>query len=306
MADKWLTVMGSFVADLAFRTPALPRWGETVLGSDFRIGPGGKGSNQAVAAARLGARVSFITKLGRDSFGDLARHTYVDAGVDTRFCYESGSLPTGAASIVVHDSAAENAIVVVPGSSFALTIEELDRAAPQIAESAVFMTQLELPMPIVEHGLALARSAGVTTILNPAPAANLPASIYALCDYLTPNEPEAGALCGRSIDSIDDARCAADMLLQRGVGTVIITLGANGALVRSASVDEYVPVVNAGPAVDTTGAGDAFNAGLAVGLTEGLDAVAAARFGCATAGISVTRHGTAVSMPLRDEVNALL
>jgi ribokinase len=305
MADKWLTVMGSFVADLAFRTPQLPNWGQTIMGSEFRLGPGGKGSNQAVAAARLGARVSFISKLGRDPFGDLARDTYKKEGIDTRFLFESDHA-TGAASIVVHETKGENAIVVVPGACFQMTTAEVDRTKPLIEQSSIFMTQLELPLPVVEHGLELAHRAGVPTILNPAPAFDLPPSVYPLCDYLTPNESEAASLAGQPVVDVKSAERAADELLRRGVRNVVITLGAEGALVRTRGVSQHVPAFNAGPVVETTGAGDAFNGGFAVALSEGRSVVEAARFGCAVAGISVTRHGTAPSMPTRAEVDSLL
>jgi ribokinase len=298
--------MGSFVADLAFRTETLAAWGQTIMGSDFRLGPGGKGSNQAVAAARLGGRVSLITKLGRDTFGDLARETYRQEGIDTQFCFETAEHATGAAAIVVHALRGENAIVVVPGSGFRLTVEDVDRAAPRIAQSAIFVTQLEVPVPVAEHGLELARGFGVPTVFNPAPAAELPESLYAFCDYLTPNESEAAALIGHAVCGIEDAERAADVFLARGVGNVVITLGAQGAFVKNARVAEHVPAFDAGAVVETTGAGDAFNGGLAIGLSEGLDVVEAARLGCATAGISVTRYGTAPAMPTRLEVDSLL
>ena len=305
MPRKSLTVMGSFVADLAFRTPELPAWGQTIMGSEFRLGPGGKGSNQAVAAARLGARVSFISKLGRDPFGDLARNTYEAEGIDAQFCFETEHA-TGAASIVVHETKGENAIVVVPGACFHLTSEDVDRAASLIRESSVFMTQLELPLATVMYGLEMAHRAGVPTILNPAPAIALPDRIYPLCDYLTPNESEAAFLIGRPVVNLEDAEGAAGVLLARGVRNVVVTLGAQGALVKNAGMTKHVPAFDAGPVLETTGAGDAFNGGLAVGLSEGMDLVASTRFGCAVAGISVTRYGTAPSMPARSEVDSLL
>lgn len=301
-----MTVMGSFVADLAFRTPRLPSWGETVMGSAFRLGPGGKGSNQAVAAARLNAEVFFISKLGRDTFGDLARRTYTEEGIDTRFVFETTQHETGGAAIIVDQAKGENAIVVVPGACFQLTPEEVDHAHAAIEASTVFMTQLELPIPVVEYGLRLARKLGVITILNPAPAHTLPESIYPLCDYLTPNETEAAGLTGRPVASVADAERAADALLARGARNVVVTLGEQGALVKNADLAERVLAFDAGPVVETTGAGDAFNGGFAVGLAEGMDVVAATRFGCAVAGISVTRMGTAPSMPRRSEVEALL
>ena len=306
MTPRRVVVMGSFVVDLAFRTPRLPRWGETVMGSTFRLGPGGKGSNQAVAAARLNSEVVFISKLGRDMFGGMARRTYAEEGVNSQFVFETAEHATGGATIIVDELKGENAIVVVPGACFQLTPDEVNRSRAAIEGSAVFMTQLELPIPVVEHGLKLARELRVPTILNPAPAHSLPESIYPLCDYLTPNETEAAELAERPIASADDAERAADVLLSRGVRNVVVTLGAQGALVKNDNLTQRVPAYDAGPVVETTGAGDAFNGGFAVGIAEGMDIVAATRFGCAVAGISVTRLGTASSMPHRSEVNALM
>ncbi len=307
MADrKRITVLGSFVADLAFRTKKVPSWGETIMGSNFRLGPGGKGSNQAVAAARLGGQVSFLSKLGRDSFGDLARRTYLQEGIDARFIFETTCHPTGAATIIVDEVTGENAIIVVPGACYQVTPDEIDQARELIGESAVFLTQLELRIPSVEHGLRLARSLGVQTILNPAPGLQLPESIFALCDYLTPNETEAATLTGLPVTNIAEAEGAAEVLLKRGTRNVVVTLGAQGALVKNAGLAKHVPAVDAGPVVETTGAGDAFNGGFAIALAEGRDIVAAAQFGCVVAGISVTRPGTAPSMPTRIEVDALL
>jgi len=305
MVRKFVTVMGSYVTDLAFLTDKLPAWGETYMGSGFRMGPGGKGSNQAVAAARAGARVSFISKVGRDLFGDMARRTYQEESIDAT-CLYSTDTPTGAALIVVHANSAENSIVVVPGACFELTSEEVAAAKPLIAESAAFVTQLELPVPTVEFGLTLAHSLGVPTILNPAPGRALPGSIFAQCDYITPNETEAEIVTGRRVSSLADAEAAADVLLARGVRNVVVTLGAQGALVKNATLCQHVPAFQAGEVVDTTGAGDAFSGGFAVALAEGRNLVEAVRFGCAVAGISVTRPGTAPSMPRRQEVDALL
>jgi ribokinase len=305
MSMKFVTVMGSYVADMAFRTEKLPAWGETYMGKEFRLGPGGKGSNQAVAAARAGARVSFISKLGRDALGDIARQTYREEGIDTRHLLETEAA-TGAAAIILDAKSGENAIIVVPGACFGLTPEEVAEARELIAESAVFLTQLELALPTVGFGLELAHALGVTTILNPAPGCELRESIYPNCDYLTPNESEAEVLTGIRVGSLADADRAADALLGRGVGTVVVTLGAQGALVKNARLREHVAAVDAGPVLETTGAGDAFNGGLAVALAEGREIIDAVRFGCAVAGISVTRAGTAPSMPRRGEVDRLL
>lgn len=305
MTKKWVTVMGSFVADLAFRTDSVPAWGQTLMGQSFKLGPGGKGSNQAVAAARAGGKVSFISKLGPDAFGDMARSLYKTEGIDTRFLYKTESA-TGAAAIIVDARKGENAIIVVPGACFEVTAAEVDQARALIADSSIFVAQLELSLPVVEHGLALAHALGVPTILNPAPAAPLPQSIYRQIDYITPNETETAALTGVPVATVDDAEKAADVFLERGVRNAVITLGAQGAFVKSAHVKAHVPAVNAGPVVETTGAGDAFNGGFAVALAEGMELVEAARFGCATAGISITRPGTAPSMPTRAEIDALL
>jgi ribokinase len=303
---KPITIMGIFVVDLAFRTKYLPVWGETVLGAGFRLGPGGKGSNQSVAVARLGATVYFISKVGDDTFGELANKTLDTEGVDTRFLTRSSEEATGAAAILIDAASGENAIIVTPGAANALSRRQIDLAREQIRESAVFMTQLELPVPLVEYGLKTARELGVLTILNPAPASVLDDSIFSLCDVMTPNESEAATLTGRPVETLEDAERAADVLLGRGVRNVIVTLGARGALVKTATLTLHVPACDAGAVVETTGAGDAFNAGFAVALSEGLDLVEAARFGCAVAGISVTRHGTAPSMPRRHEVAELM
>jgi ribokinase len=305
MAAKWVTVMGSYVADVAFRTNKLPAWGETLMGVSFQLGPGGKGSNQAVAAARAGAKVSFISKLGEDAFGDLARATYRAEGIDTRHLLRS-STSTGAAAIIIDAKTGENSIIVVPGACLELTPKEVDETKDLIADSAVFVTQLELALPTVEHGLKLARSWNVPTILNPAPGCRLPTSIFAYCDYLTPNESETETLTGIAVNNHADAERAADAFLRMGVRNVVITLGADGVFVKNGAARAHVAACNAGPVVETTGAGDAFNGGFAVALAEGKDILDAARFGCVVAGLSVTRAGTAPSMPFRAEVDALL
>ena len=301
-----IVVMGIFAADLIFHTPKLPAWTETVIGSGFAIGPGGKGSNQAIATARLGAPVEFLAKTGRDNFGDMARGIYAREGVGTRFLQESADLPTGAAAIIIDDKAAENAIIVVPGAAAALTTAEIDEAAEVIGSAAVFLTQLETPLPLVVHALRLARAKGVTTILNPAPAAALSGEVLSLVDILTPNETEAAMLSGLPVTNTAEAEAAADALIARGAGSVVITLGEKGALLRKNGETVLAPAVKAGKLVDTTGAGDSFNAGVAVALSEGRSMAEALRFACAVAGLKVTRAGAGAGMPHRAEVDALL
>lgn len=302
---KPITILGIFVADTAYRADRPPRMGETILGNSFALGPGGKGSNQAVAAARLGADIRLITKLGDDAFADLAVETWKTAGVVPEATRDPHSY-TGAAYIFIEEGTGNNAIIVCPGAATTITTADIDVRADLIGASSIFMTQLEQPLEAARRALEIAHRSGVTTILNPAPAAPLDDSIIALCDYLTPNETEASELTGLPVNDVDEARVAASALVSRGARAVVITLGANGALFHDGARFEQVPVVNAGPVVETTGAGDAFNGGFAVALARGADPVEAMRFGCAVAGISVTRAGTARSMPSLDEVEALL
>jgi ribokinase len=303
--ERGVAILGIFVADLAFRAGRLPVMGETILGSGFKLGPGGKGSNQSVAAARAGANVTFISKLGADEFARIARDTWAREGVVARVA-EVGDQPTGAAFIFVDDKTGDNAIIVVAGAAETIGPADVEAAADAIRAAAVFVTQLEQPVPAARRGLEIARAAGVVTVLNPAPAVPIDDAIFALCDYVTPNETEATVLTGIPVANLDDARRAGDVLLRKGAGAALITLGAAGALLHSGTESLLVPAFDAGPVVETTGAGDAFNGGFAAALARGASPVASVRFGCAVAGISVTRAGTAPSMPPLAEVEALL
>ncbi len=303
--QKPVVVLGVFVADTAYRAARQPRMGETILGSGFKLGPGGKGSNQAVAAGRLGADVTFLTRLGRDAFAEMARATWKEAGVKPTII-ETPESYTGAAYIFIEETTGNNAIIVSPGAAALISPADIDANAQAIRSAGVFVTQLEQPMEAALRAIEIAKDAGVTTILNPAPAAKLPDRIYALSDYLTPNETETEELTGMKVETEDDARRAADRLLAMGARSVIITLGEKGALLHAAGISEVVPAFNAGPVVETTGAGDAFNGGLAAALSRGVSPLQAVRFACAVAGISVTRAGTAPSMPTLAEVEARL
>lgn len=302
---KPIVILGVFVADTAYRASRQPRMGETVLGNDFKLGPGGKGSNQAVAAARLQGDVTFMTRLGRDAFAELALGAWRDAGVKPAVI-ETPESYTGAAYIFVEEGTGNNAIIIAPGAAAMISTQDIDAWGDVIRAAGVFVTQLEQPVEAAMHALSMAREAGVATILNPAPATALPDEIYPLCDYITPNETEAQELTGIAVSTLADAQRAAEALLARGVGTAVITLGEKGVLVHDGGTAEHIPAVSAGPVVETTGAGDAFNGGLAAGLARGDTPAEAARFGCAVAGISVTRPGTAPSMPSLEEVEALL
>jgi ribokinase len=305
VAQGAVTILGIFVADLAFRAGRLPAIGETIAGSGFKMGPGGKGSNQSVAAARVGGAVTFVSKIGQDAFGDIALATWQREGIKVQVS-QSAEEPTGAAFIYVNDRTGENAIIVVPGAAATITPRDVEDAVDVIRGARVFMTQLEQPVPAARRGLEIARAAGVTTVFNPAPAEAFDEGLYRLCDYITPNESEAAALVGFPVVSVDDAKRAGDALLAKGVGAAVVTLGEKGALFHAPGKSVLLPAFRAGPVVETTGAGDAFNGGFAVALARGMDPVEAARFGCAVAGISVTRPGTAPSMPTLAEVEALL
>ena len=300
-----VVILGVFVADTAYRAPRQPKMGETILGRSFVLGPGGKGSNQAVAAAMAGAEVHFISRLGRDAFADIALATWARAGVIPAVSQHADSY-TGAAYIFIEDATGNNAIIISPGAAAEISEADVDRNAGLIRGAQVFVTQLEQPIAVAFHALRLARAAGVTTILNPAPAATLPEGMLGFCDYVTPNESEAEALTGVSVVTVDDALVAAKALRAQGAGAAIITLGDKGALYHDGARTRHVPPFDAGPVVETTGAGDAFNGGFAAGLSAGMDPVQAVRFGSATAGISVTRAGTAPAMPSRAETLALL
>lgn len=302
---RGVAILGVFVADLAFRAGRMPAMGETIIGSGFKMGPGGKGSNQAVAAARAGAEVTFLSKIGRDAFGEIALGTWRSEGIIAKVA-ESDDEPTGAAYIFVNDQTGDNAIIVVPGAAGTISAEDVEAAGEAIRGAAVFVTQLEQPIPAARRGLEIARAAGTITIFNPAPAAPVDDAIYALTDFITPNESEAALLTGLPVGNVEEARKAADVFLAKGVGTALITLGEAGALLHTKETSTLVPAFKAGPVVETTGAGDAFNGGLAAALARGASAEEAARFGCAVAGISVTRAGTAPSMPTLAEVETLL
>ena len=305
MAKAGVAILGIYAADLSFAAPRQPHMGETLIGSKFALGPGGKGSNQAVAAARAGAKVTFISRVGKDSFGDNALAMYAKEGIKTHVPQDENHA-TGAAYIFLQEGTGANAIIVVPGAAGQVGVADVEAARDAIIASAVFMVQLETPVASAMASLKLAKDNGVTTIFNPAPATGLDDSIYALCDYCTPNEGEASLLTGVAVTNLESARAAADILLAKGVGTALITLGGQGSLLHGQGKSIHIPIFNAGKVVDTTGAGDAFNGGFAASLARGATAEEAARFGSATAGISVTRYGTAPSMPYLHEVQALL
>ena len=295
-------VLGVFVADTAYRASRMPKMGETILGNSFVLGPGGKGSNQAVAAGNLGADVTIITRLADDDFGKMAKQTWQNANVKGAIKYSTNSY-TGAAFIFIDDKTGDNAIIIAPGAASEISLNDIHDNSEIISSTDVFLTQLELPVEVTQEGLKVAKENSKITILNPAPAVRLPKEIFGLCDFITPNETETEALTGLPVRNEKEAETAAKFLTELGVKTPIITMGEQGAFLYEYGL---IPAFNAGRVVETTGAGDAFNGGFAVALSEGKSALEAVKFGCATASISVTRAGTAPSMPTRDEVEKIL
>lgn len=297
-----ICVVGSSNIDLTARVPRLPRLGETLKGHTFHLGYGGKGANQAIAAAKLGARVTMVTKLGRDVFGEDMLKNYRAQGVDTTFVQFDETRSSGIAMILVDDQA-QNCIVIVPGANDALTPDNVHAAANAIRTADVVVCQLEVPVETTLEAFRIARAVNVRTILNPAPAMPLPDELLTLTDICVPNEIEIEMLTGVTVTTLTEGERAARALLARGVRTAIVTLGERGALlVTSDTVEPIAPItVNA---VDPTGAGDAFIGGLAVFLGEGMELRDAARRANAIAALSVTKLGTQTSFPTRAEADA--
>ena len=302
-----IVVVGSINVDLVVRVANLPRPGETVLGGRFASVPGGKGANQAVAAARAGGHTTFVARVGDDSMGHAAIEAFRGEGIETDFITVTPHAPTGVALILV-DAVGENSIAVAGGANDRLSFDDIERARPAIEAADVLLLQLEVPLEAVTRAVSIAQSAGTRVILNPAPARPLPAALLARVDILTPNETEGESLASRGYapaPSAADAEALAGALLGLGPRAVILTRGAAGALVAAADDRTHVPAFSVEP-LDTVAAGDVFNGCLAVMLAEGLDLVAATRFAAAAAAISVTREGAQTSAPRRGEIEAFL
>lgn len=298
-ASRRITVVGSANMDLTFRAARLPRPGETVFGTSFARGFGGKGANQAVAAARLGADVAFVGRVGADEFGRAIREQLVREGVDVAHLLDDLGRPTGTAAILVDDTG-ENAIVGVPGANLGLTPDDVRAAAPLIESSAIVLAPCETMIESVSDAFRIAHAAGCTCVFNPAPARELPPELLATLDVIVPNESELRTLTGRPTESLAEVIEAADVLRERGPRTVIVTLGPRGALLVGPEGRAHVPGVPV-TAVDTSGAGDAFCGALVTFLAEGMSMIEAARRANAVAARSVTRPGTQASFPRRGE-----
>ena len=279
----------------------MPSSGETLLGSGYRVDYGGKGSNQAVGCARLGANVSFVARIGTDAFGEMALRLYRDEGVDVAHVTQTADAATGVGFIIVESSSGNNCITIDPGANELLTAADVSRCDAAFNSAAVVLTQLEIPVAAAEAALACGRARGALTILNPAPVRPLPRSVLQLVDILTPNETEARVLADRRADAFIEPEAVARDLIKSGVKQVVMTLGEKGALIVTATSCVPVPAIKMA-AVDTTGAGDAFNAGLAVALASGADIEDAVRFAVITGGLAVTKEGVIPSLPGRDQV----
>jgi len=305
-----IVVVGSANTDMIVRMPRLPERGETVLGGEFVSAGGGKGANQAVAASRLGAEVCFIARLGNDPLGDAAITAFRAEGLRTEWISRDAHAPSGIALILVESQGAdqgENMIAVAPGANARLAVGDVEGASSAIATSDCLVAQLEVPLDTVLAALRLARALGVKTILNPAPvpAAGLPAEIYPLVDVLNPNRTEAGLLSGTAVADDESAERAARVLLERGVGAVVVTLGSQGALVVTADATRRIKPFRV-VAMDATGAGDAFTGGLAVALAGGASVADAADFAGAVGALAATKLGAQPSLPTSAEVRALI
>ena len=297
-----ISVLGIFVADISFSGPKIPAIGETILGNKYKVGPGGKGCNQAVAIARLGAKVNFISKIGKDSYGELALNTLTKNKINTESVIQDENLQTGVAGILVDKNSGKNAINVIVGAPSTLKVAEIDRHIDIIKNSKIFLTQLEVPKDVTLHCLKIAKENGCLTILNPAPASEITKEFYSNIDYFTPNETEAEFYTGIKITNKKEAKQAADKLINLGIKKIIITLGEKGLFYSDGKEEIFLKAYSV-KAIDTTGAGDAFNGGLAFGLSKQKPIKECLALANKVAGISTTKLGAGDAMPFLKDIN---
>lgn len=296
-----VTVFGSFVVDLMGRTPHLPVPGETVKGSIFKMGPGGKGFNQGVAAHKAGADVTMVTKLGKDAFANVALDAMNELGMKKDKVFITDEKETGCALIMVDENSSQNEIVVILGACNTITDEEVESLTDELKESEYLLTQLETNVSAVEKIVDMAVENNVKVILNTAPVQPISDEVLKKVYLITPNEVEAEILTGIPVDEKENADRAADWFFAKGVQNVLITLGGRGVYIATPEKREIIPAYKV-QAIDTTGAGDAFNGGLVAALAEGKDIWEAARFANALAAVAVQRLGTTPAMPTREEI----
>lgn len=300
MNTKKIVVIGSCNTDMVVKSGRLPVPGETVLGGAFMMNPGGKGANQAVAVARLGGNVTFISKTGNDLFGRQSIEMYGDENISTDYIFSDPNQPSGVALIMV-DTNGENCIVVASGANGSLSPADIDKARPVIESADILLMQLEIPMETVEYAAKLAHAKGIKVILNPAPAAFLSNQLLSCLYAIVPNKTEAEMLSGIQVSDWDSARQAADIISAKGVDIVVITLGSKGALIKEGNVYKNIPAEKV-DAIDTTAAGDTFCGALCVGLSEGLSLEESVKMSNKASGITVTREGAQVAIPYRKEL----
>jgi len=297
-----ISVLGIFVADISFSGPKIPAVGETILGNKYNVGPGGKGCNQAVAIARLGGKVNFISKIGKDAYGKLALETLKKNNINTENIIQDEKLQTGVAGILVDKQSGKNAINVIVGAPNSLKISEINNQINLIKNSKIFLTQLEIPKDVTLYCLKTAKKNGCLTILNPAPASEISKEFYSYIDYFTPNETEAEFYTGIKITNEKEAKQAADKLINLGIKKIIITLGEKG-LFYSDGQEEIHLKANSVKAIDTTGAGDAFNGALAFSLFKGKPIKACLELANKAAGLSTTKLGAGDAMPFIKDIS---
>lgn len=296
-----ILVVGSLNVDLVVRTPRFPQPGETISGEDLQVIPGGKGANQAVAASRLGANVSMLGRVGKDNFGDFLLDNLNSNNVDAQLVQRDKS-STGTATIIV-DADGQNSIVLSAGANGKVSSLDVDHAS--FSDFSLLLLQLEIPTPTVLSAAKRAKEYGLTVILNPAPAKNIPDELISLTDFIIPNETELSLLTDQTVNDTASAEKAAKSLIERGPKTVIVTLGSNGALVVTRELTQHIPAFNV-EVIDTTAAGDAFIGGFATALLANKSLEDAVRYGCATGALATTKFGAQPSLPTKEEVERLM
>ena len=295
-----IAVLGIFVADISFSGDKIPSTGETILGDSYNVGPGGKGCNQAIAISRLGGKVNFISKLGDDEYGQLAINKLKKDNIDISNIIVSNKHKTGVAGIHVDRNTGKNSIIVVRGAPTSLSIKEIN--INLFKKSKIFLTQLEVPLEVTLHCLKSAKDFGLINILNPAPACKLSNDFFKLIDYFTPNETEAEFFTGIKITNENDAKASAKKLINMGVKKVIITLGEKGLFYSDGKEEIYIKATH-DKAIDTTGAGDAFNGGFSFALLKGKKIKECLEIANKVAGLSTTKLGAGDSMPTIEDIN---
>ena len=300
---KSICIFGVFVADLCFIGSSIPEKGQTILGNNHIVGPGGKGSNQAIASGRLGGNVNFITKIGRDQNADMALSLYKEIGINTESIIQDDNHLTGVAGIMINKKTGDNAINVVPGAAGSLVNQDIDNNLKIIEKSEIFLTQLETPYEVTSYALKKAKETGSITIFNPAPASDITEEDFKSIDYFTPNETEASYYLKKKVESKTEIESAAKSFLEKGVKNIVITLGSKGVYLANSDESYFMEAFKLkNKVLDTTGAGDAFNGAFAYALSKNLNNKEALTFANKVAGISTTKLGAASSMPTLNEV----